>query len=243
VTQPNELPQWQVTPELSGAKQAANADDASDTGRTEAFSDGVLAIAITLLVLNLVVPSHRPGHLRSGLSQLWPAYVSFLASFLYIAVIWLNHHAAFRRIRAVDRALNWANMGLLLGAVVLPFPTAVLSDAFRSGNRADEQTAVALYAGVAMLMSATWLVFFHALHRRHHLGIETVDPRLWRTERHRAIPGVVGYALAGAIGVLTLPTIGLVLFVTLSVFYALTSEGFDPARPKKTPESALQRSQ
>jgi uncharacterized membrane protein len=234
MTQRDDLFDHETATGIPGRPPAAGPGEGNDTNRTEAFSDGVLAIAITLLVLNLVMPSHRPGELRSGLSRLWPAYVSFLGSFIYIAVIWLNHHAAFRRIRAVDRSVNWANMGLLLGAVVLPFPTAVLSDAFQSGNRSDEQAAVVLYAGVAMVMSATWLVFFHALHRRQHLGVETVGPRFWKTERRRAIPGVVGYATAGAIGAFTLPSIGLVLFVALPVFYAITSEGFDAARPATT---------
>ncbi|HEY6380101.1 MAG TPA: TMEM175 family protein [Candidatus Dormibacteraeota bacterium] len=210
---------------MTDIERSAKAAVAADTGRTEAFSDGVLAIAITLLVLNLAVPAIRPGDLGSALLKLWPAYVSFLASFLYIAVIWLNHHAAFRRIRSVDRLLIWANMGVLLGAVVLPFPTAVLANAFGAGNRTDEQAAVALYASVAMFMAATWLVFFHSLHRRSHLAHESVDPQVFKTERYRAIPGVCGYALAGLLGVLILPAIGLALFVLLPVFYALTSEG------------------
>jgi len=74
----------------------------AESGRVEAFSDGVLAIAITLLVLDLKVPEGEPGAVTGHLAVLWPAYVAYLASFLYIGVVWVNHHALFRRIRLVD---------------------------------------------------------------------------------------------------------------------------------------------
>ncbi len=170
----------------------------AETGRTEAFSDGVLAIALTLLVLNLSVPASQSGDLAHAVLRLWPSYVSFLASFVYIAVIWLNHHAAFRRIRSVDSVLIWANMGLLLGAVIVPFPTAVLANAFSSGNRASEQVAVALYASVGVFMAATWFVFFLSLDRRNHLAHESVAPSVWRAERYRAVTGLLGYAVAAS---------------------------------------------
>ena len=83
----------------------------SDTARVEAFSDGVLAIVITLLVLDLRVPAHEPGKLLDGLLDEWPTYVAFVTSFLYVGIVWLNHHAAFRRIRLVDRGLHWVNLG------------------------------------------------------------------------------------------------------------------------------------
>ena len=77
-----------------------NNSELPSTTRTEAFSDGVLAIALTLLVLNLAVPASEYNDLGSAVLRLWPAYVSFLASFVFIAVIWLNHHAAFKRGRS-----------------------------------------------------------------------------------------------------------------------------------------------
>ena len=197
----------------------------ADTSRTEAFSDGVLAIAITLLVLDLVVPAHRDGALGHALAKLWPAYVGFLASFIYVAVIWLNHHAAFRRIAVVDRALNWANLGLLLGAVLLPFPTAVVSEAFQGGDNNDERVAVALYAGVGVVICLSWLAFHHVLSRRAHLSTAHVGSDAWRAERRRSIIGVAGYGTAGLAGVVTTPIVSLIGYLALSVFYAATSEG------------------
>src|SRR3982751_2665014 len=92
----------------------------AETGRIEAFSDGVLAIVITLLVLDLDPPS-EPGAMLSQLAEPWPGY---------LAVIWVNHHELFPRIDAVDVGLLWRNLLLLLASSFLPFPTAVLSNAF-----------------------------------------------------------------------------------------------------------------
>jgi hypothetical protein len=126
--------------------------------------------------------------------------------------------------------------------VILPFPTAVLADAFGSGNYADEQAAVTLYSVVAMLMSASWLVFFQLLHRRPCIASAPMEPAAWKRERHRAALGVVGYALAGGLGVIIKPAISLALFLLISLFYALTSEGLPVTRrpagsPAATPRS------
>ena len=84
-----------------------------DTSRVEGFSDGVFAVAITVLVFDLRPARHAPGDLLRGLLGQWPVYVSYLASFLYVGVIWMNHHGAFTRIRRVDRspaaAVTWAS--------------------------------------------------------------------------------------------------------------------------------------
>lgn len=132
----------------------------AETTRAEALSDGVFAIAMTVLVLDLRAPVHADGRLLHAVLEQWPAYVGFVASFLFIGVIWTNHHATFRQIAAADRAVVWANLGILGGTVLLPFPTAVLADAFRRGNVADEQTAAMLYAGLAIGMSMAWLALF-----------------------------------------------------------------------------------
>jgi uncharacterized membrane protein len=79
----------------------------SDTARVEAFSDGVFAIIITLLVLDLRKPEVGPGQLLSGLLQQWPTYLAYVTSFLYVGVVWQNHRAAFNRICLIDRGLHW----------------------------------------------------------------------------------------------------------------------------------------
>lgn len=94
--------------------------------RLEAFSDGVFAIAITLLVLDLAVPPREDsadGGLGSALAHQWPAYFAYLVSFLVIGIIWINHHAVFDRVRRINRPVMFANLALLLMVSVIPFPT------------------------------------------------------------------------------------------------------------------------
>lgn len=99
----------------------------SETARVEAFSDGVFAIAITLLILNVQVPSPSAGHLLAALARQWPTYVSFLISFAFIGIMWVNHHRLFNHIRRCDNTLMFLNLLLLLGVAVVPFPTALLA--------------------------------------------------------------------------------------------------------------------
>jgi uncharacterized membrane protein len=201
---------------------------ARNATRTETLSDGVFAIAMTLLVLDLRVPDHEAGALSTCLLRQWPGYASFLASFLYIAVIWTNHHGAFRRIVSIDRILNWANMGVLLGAVLLPFPTAVLADAFRAGNIQDEQTAVLLYAALAVFMSGTWIVFFWVLHR-NSATMNFRDTVSWKAQVQRPVIGIISYLVGAGLGVVVHPAIGLVVLM-IPVYYAVTSEGLPRPR-------------
>ncbi len=194
------------------------------TGRTEAFSDGVLAVAITLLVFDLVTPMYSRGHLDHALLSLWPSYIAFLSSFVIVGVIWVNHHAIFRQIRTVDAALNWANMALLLGAVVVPFPTKVLADALRSGDLADERAAIALYSVVTTYIAASWYVFYVVLYRQYHLADQSVERRQLRRQRVRSLIGIAAYLLATAVG-FAVPLAGLATYGIMALFYAITSEG------------------
>src|SRR5947209_17591003 len=100
---------------------------ASGTGRVEAFSDAVFAIALTLLVLDLRTP--EPGTFVPSLLVEWPTYVAYLTAFLTIASIWMTHHAMFTRIVGVDPPVLIANLVLLLGASLVPWPTSLLSAA------------------------------------------------------------------------------------------------------------------
>ena len=115
-----------------------------DTNRLEAFSDGVFAIAITLLVLEIKVPP--PGTaFGMELFRLWPSYLAYVVSFLVIGAIWINHHAMFRHIVRVDDTLLLLNVLHLMLIAFLPFPTAVIAQAFHRGT--DEPAAAAFYGG------------------------------------------------------------------------------------------------
>ncbi|HEY2702832.1 MAG TPA: TMEM175 family protein [Candidatus Dormibacteraeota bacterium] len=197
----------------------------SDTQRTEAFSDGVFAIAITLLVLNLSTPRHHPGELLQALLRQWPAYVGYATSFLFIGVIWFNHHQVFTRIRYVDRGLHVGNLAILFTTAVLPFPTEVLAAAVQEGDPFDERVAVAFYALCAAAMCSSWLLFFTHLSRRGPLVHEGVDSAYFRWERFRATVGIVLYLVAAAAAWLITPVVALPIFSFLPAFFWSTSEG------------------
>ncbi|MGL4255995.1 TMEM175 family protein [Microbacterium sp.] len=199
----------------------------SDPSRAVAFSDAVIAIVITLLVLDLRPPETEPGGLLAGLLDEWPTYLAYAASYLYLAVIWLNHKAAFTRIREMDIGLQWANLGLLATLALVPWPTAVIAETARTGNLTDERVAVALYALVGALLCLAWLVFFAYLARHPDLTKDHVDDSYFARERPRALIGVVLYLAAGLAGFLIHPLVASVIFLVLPVFYAVTSHGID----------------
>src|SRR5437870_8261275 len=114
-----------------------------ETNRLEAFSDGVFAIAITLLILEIKVPP--AANLGNGLLQLWPSYLAYAISFVVIGAIWINHHVMFDWIDRVDHKVLLLNTLHLMFIAFLPFPTAVLAEALHSG--ASQSIATAFYSG------------------------------------------------------------------------------------------------
>ncbi|MGQ5261496.1 TMEM175 family protein [Micromonospora sp. ZYX-F-536] len=197
----------------------------SDTDRLTAFSDGVFAIVITLLVIELRVPEYHEGELLTGLLDEGASYLAFVVSFIYIGVLWLNHHALVRLIRGTTLALSWINLGILFGAVIIPFPTAVLASAFTHGDTADRRAAVALYALAAALMSAPWLVFFGYLRRHPVLLRRGVSPEYVQAQRLRPVTGLVLYGLSGLLGWFVNPLLGLIGVIVMVMYHAFTSEG------------------
>lgn len=197
----------------------------SDTSRLIAFSDAVFAIVITLLVLDLRTPEVGPGKLSRALFAQWPAYLAYLTSYLYVAVNWLNHKAAFRRVRCSERGLHWVNLAILFSTALVPFATAVVSRAVQLGSHADERTAVICYAGVGALLCLSWLYFAHYLGRHPELLEEGVEPSYFQSDRVRPMVGVVLYLVAGLIGVLVNIPAALAIFLVLPLFYGLTSNG------------------
>jgi uncharacterized membrane protein len=203
----------------------------SETARAEAFSDGVFAIAVTILVLGLAAPAHPPGRLAHALASQWPAYVGYCASFSYVAVIWLNHHQAFVRIRSMDRGLHAANLFLLFTTAALAFPTGVLADALKADIAGkDAKVAVVLYAALAATMCLSWVVLYHHLRRHPELLDPAVEPSYVPHGMIRSWAGALAYAVAGALGYLVTPLIALGVFLLLPAFYFVSSEGLPGGR-------------
>jgi len=202
----------------------------AESSRVEAFSDGVLAIAITLLVLDLHT-GERAGHVGHDLLAQWPTYLAYVASFIYIGVIWVNHHSLFTRIAGVDQGLLWCNLALLLAASVLPFPTAELAFAMGpNGTSGDRDSALILYALISAAMAVTWLIMFSYLHRHPYLLRDDVPAAFFRTERLRAIAGIIAPFVPVIIG-RWYPLVALGLMVVMPVFYAATAEGLRGRQP------------
>jgi uncharacterized membrane protein len=176
-----------------------------ETGRIEAFSDGVFAIAITLLVLELKVP-HLPddasrGQLARALLAQWPSYLALVTSFLTILVMWINHHRMFRFVQKLDAPSLYANGLLLLAVTVVPFPTALLAAYFEKPGVA---VAAAAYAGTFVVISLAFNLLWGALTSGRRLlkpgvseeAIREISGRYWL-----GTPGYVAATLAAFVSV------------------------------------------
>ncbi|SCF08352.1 TMEM175 family protein [Micromonospora mirobrigensis] len=202
----------------------------SDTGRAIGFSDAVFAIIITLLVLDLRIPEVPPGGLLHALLDQWPVYLAYVTSYLYVAVNWLNHKGTFHRVRCTDVGLQWANLAVLFTVALLPFVTAVVSDAVQHGNRFDERVAVSCYGMLGVVLSAAWLWLYHYLSRHRELLQSHVPASFFAGERLRAVLGVAAYAVAGLVGWLVSVPAALLVLLLLPAFYGLSSNGLADLR-------------
>ncbi len=190
-----------------------------EKGRLEAFSDGVIAIAITLLVLNLHVPAPGGGELAHKLGEQWPSYAAYVVSFLTIGVIWTNHHAMIRRLHSVDHSVLVFNVLLLLTIGALPFTTALIAEYLRASS--GQHLAAAVYAGSFLVMSVVfYTMMHHILYSRRHLMVDSISDeerdKIARRNRFGLLPYLVATALAPVSSYLTLAICG-----ALAIFYAV----------------------
>lgn len=148
------------------------------TNRTEAFSDGVLAIAVTLLVLDLRVPARatiQQGWLAAALAGDWPAYAAYVTSFLIIGIIWVNHHGVFDLVGRVDRLTLFLNLLLLMTVVAIPFTTALMSEYLLAGGP-NARTAALVYSVVMLAMSSAFAALYTHVARSPEQLADGVDP-------------------------------------------------------------------
>jgi uncharacterized membrane protein len=194
----------------------ADAGAATDTGRAEAFSDGVFAIAVTLLVLELRVPRDvEAGRLWHELARDWPSLSGYLVSFFVIGIMWVNHHAMFRLIVRIDRVGLFLNLLLLLFTAAIPFTTALIAEYLNVGG-ANAHVAAAVYSATllccAVVFTAMWV---HAV-RGGRLVATRLSPAEERASIFRYGVGVLIYAFTVALSFLSAPlTLGVQLLIAL----------------------------
>ena len=186
------------------------------TNRLEAFSDGVFAIAITLLVLELNVPAG--DDLWHDLKEEWPSFAAFFVSFWVIGIIWVNHHGVLDHLARATRPLLYLNLLLLLTVVFIPFPTALLAEHLKSG--ADEKVAAVVYSGAFFTMALAYgLLWTYMTRHRELLGVELTDEEIRRTSVRFLIGNPI-YGVAVAFAFIS-PAVVLVIIGLLAVYYAV----------------------
>ncbi|GEO17170.1 TMEM175 family protein [Microvirga aerophila] len=191
------------------------------TQRIEAFSDGVFAIAITLLILDLRIPAREGSDaagLLSAILGLWPSYFAYVLSFAMIGIYWANHHYLFKLFAETDHGLNLLNLLLLMFIAFLPFPTHILGTHWP--DEASRPVAVTFYAIGLLLPTAAWLaVWLYACHDRRLVRRE-LDPGFLRKLTLQFIGSVAVYALAVAVAVID-HRWGMALCTGLTLLYLL----------------------
>jgi uncharacterized membrane protein len=195
-------------------------------GRLVAFSDAVFAVAVTLLVLEIRPPTDY-SKLLHGLAVLWPSYLAYALTFLFIGQVWANHHVMFDHIRAADRVILLLNTLLLMIVAFLPFATSVLAGALRSGH--GQRTAVVFY-GLAFDAAALTFAAVWRYARRHRLLSNTLGPA-GATAIGRRFQLALAWLTAGVLLGLLIPVLGVAVIVAFNVFYWLPIRGESPRTP------------
>lgn len=211
--------------------------DEKETGRLEAFSDGVFAVAITLLVLNIKIPGLETPNtipldkeLRDALFGEWPMLVAYITSFATIGVMWLNHHRLFVHIKRIDTPLMLLNLLLLLIIVFIPVPTALLAEYLA---RPDQHVAAILFTGTYLLMAICFNVLWrYASYNNRLLGFN-VERRSVEAITRQYLFGPLLYLFIFIVAWFNTPA-SIILSLILVFFFTI------PSRPLRTMSDAIQ---
>ena len=200
-----------------------------DSTRLEAFSDGVFAVAITVLALGLAVPVPGQGHepIFTQLGSHWPSFAAFAVSFATIGIIWVNHHTLFKNFARIDRTLLFINLLLLFFVVTIPFATATMASYLRSGDSGATEAAV-IYQGVFEGMGLAFGGLFWWSVKKDHLKV-AFSPAAGRAAVIRFGAGNVAYLAAIAVAFASAPA-SLLVSGLVAVYYIFEHT---PARPQE----------
>jgi uncharacterized membrane protein len=197
--------------------------ETSGTSRLEAFSDGIFAIAATLLVLEIGIDSAHTGGVGQALLDLWPSYLAYATSFITIGIIWMNHHACVETMARADRTLMFLNLLLLMTVSFLPFPTRLVAEYLQ---RPGEQAAVYAYATTFVVMATIYNAWWrYASGRRRLIADSVPDARIAAITR-AFNPGVPVYAITLLVAVFS-PFASVLLTLAIAAFYLPSAALFE----------------
>jgi uncharacterized membrane protein len=187
--------------------------------RLEAFSDGVFAIAITLMVLEIAVPAVRGEHLLRELGHEWPVYLTYFVSFMTIGAVWMEHSALVDALDHIDGVFMRLNLVLLLFSAFLPFPTRLMSEF--AGDLAGERVAVVFYGAVLLMMTLMLLVMGRHAENQGLFGDDLEDEGKEEARvKYQLLPGLVAYIAGGALGLLS-PKLGVFIYLVIAIYLAI----------------------
>jgi uncharacterized membrane protein len=193
----------------------------NSTGRLEAFSDGVFAIAATLLVLEFSIgPGRDVGR---ELLRIWPSYLAYVTSFVTIGIIWMNHHHTVSLLAGTDRTMLFVNNLLLLTVAFLPFPTELVADYLRHEG---EQAATLAYAGTLVVMAALHQVWWQYARRGRRLIADSVPDAALRAVDRAYAPGLPMYGTVFVLAFFS-PLAAVLLTFAIAAFYLPSAALFD----------------
>ncbi|WP_156404240.1 TMEM175 family protein [Lactobacillus selangorensis] len=166
------------------------------TGRLQAFSDGVFAILITILVLDFKIPTYTAGHLLPAVLKQWPILAAYLVSYFYVGTLWLFHHDYFKTIALINRDLNVLNLILLFSVTLLAYPTSLVATTLQSGNLTDIRTALVMYDLVGAFISLTFVWLYNYMCKHPELKAKNVTDQFYQQIKHDPYRSVSIYVVA-----------------------------------------------
>jgi uncharacterized membrane protein len=190
---------------------------AKETGRIEAFSDGIFAFAITLLVLYLKAPDPSEGNLLLGLAAQWPTFFAFVTSFMTILIMWVGHHEMFTYIVRADRRFMFLNGFLLFFITLTPFTTSLVAGHIASP---DSRAAVAVYSGSFLLLGVVWNLLWRHASGPHKLISEHITPEEVKAFTRNFYVGPICYTVALLVALVS-GIASLMLILAVAVFFAV----------------------
>ena len=199
-----------------------------ETGRVEAFADGVFAIAATLLIIDVTVPNRSTG-LGHAVVHAWPEYAAYAVSFVTIGIMWLNHHQCLRQIGAVDRTFMVLNLFLLMCIAFVPFPTKLVALHLRDSG---ERTAALTYGVTLTLTAVCFAAFWFYAARNDRLIAEDADPMVIEGISRSYAPGPLIYGIATLVALWD-AKVAVALFAAIAFFYVIESSFFARAAPER----------